>query len=164
MGNFRAQGHLCRMIWFRVKISLGLVMGLLAKAMFAQAQVAYPEASWPSLKKPAKADYQLSREEFLKRHGITDSAVAIIKMFYDKSEEGRKIQKQPRTLEYRPDPQAVAVGKRRSRRWSSKNLYKTLYSWRTDGGLPGRVKNRLPVYLERLMELKKNKASSSEAR
>ncbi len=152
------------MILIRFKVSLALVVCLLAQAMFVQAQSTYPGASWPSLKKPAKADYQLSRKEFLERHGVTDSAVAIIKMFYDKSEEGGKIQKQPRTLEYRPVPQAVAVGKRRSRRWSSKNLYKTLYSWHTNGGLPGRVKNRLPVYLERLMELKKNKASSSEAR
>ncbi len=125
------------------------------------AQLTYPGAVWPALKKLPKAEYTLSRVDFLQRYGVTDSAIAIIKLYFYQYKRGQQAAKQPTvragigaTLQnvHPKGENTGTIGQMHANRWEPEKLYRTLYELRTTGELPGYVSDRLPIYLDRLRE------------
>lgn len=137
------------MVSLHLRVGLRLLAGLLVLTVSARAQSAtnYPGTVWPSRENPAEADYLLTRQGFQARYGVNDSAIAVIRLFYDQHKQRAQVFDNNGVSEH--------YLRRQKDKSSPMNLYVTLYHWHTEGGLPDWVKKQLPTYLERVMEVKK---------
>ncbi len=70
-----------------MKKYLALLVGVLLLTLNAHAQSFFTpgfKAAWPAAEKPKSEEYQLDHAEFLTRYGVSDTARAIINMYYKK--------------------------------------------------------------------------------